>query len=62
MVGFLKINFNEATFKDIDKAGIWVMIQDSHGQAIAPLLEQTSLSFSSNIVETVAATRAISFA
>ena len=62
MVGFLKINFDEATFKDIDKAGIWVMIRDSHGQAIAPLLEQTSLSFSSDIVETVAATRAISFA
>ena len=38
------------------------MIRDSHGQAIAPLLEQTSLSFSSDIVETVAATRAISFA
>jgi len=38
-VGFLKINFDEATFKDIDKAGIWVMIRDSHGQAIAPLLE-----------------------
>ena len=62
MVGFLKINFDEATFKDIDKAGIWVMIRDSHGQAIASLLEQTSLTFSSDIVETVAATRAISFA
>ena len=55
IVGFLKINFDEATFKDIDKAGIWAVIRDSHGLAIASISEQTSLSFSLDIVEIVAA-------
>ena len=58
----LKVNFDEAIFKDISKAGIGVVIQDNQGQAIASLLEQIPLPFSSDVVEAQAAARAIAFA
>ena len=51
-----------ATFIDIDKAGLDVIICNDHGQAIASLSEQIQLPFSSDLVEALAAVRAISFA
>ena len=44
------------------KAGLGVVIWDCRGQALASLSEQASLPFSLEIVEAMAAARAISFA
>ena len=44
------------------KVGLGVIIRDSRGQALASLSEQASLRFSPEIVEAMAAARAISFA
>ena len=44
------------------KAGSGVIIRDSRGQALASLSEQALLPFSPEIVEAMAAARAISFA
>ena len=58
----LKINFDGALFKDINKVGLGVIIRDNHGQVLASLSEQIQLPCSSNLVEAIAAARAISFA
>ncbi|XP_065620311.1 uncharacterized protein LOC136063608 [Quercus suber] len=58
----LKINFDGALFKDINKAGLGVVIRNDHGQVIASLSEQIQMPFSSDLVEALAAARAISFA
>ncbi|XP_023908714.1 uncharacterized protein LOC112020383 [Quercus suber] len=58
----LKVNFDEATFKDIGKAGLGVVIRNGHGQVLASLSEQIHLPFSSDMVEALAAARATSFA
>ena len=60
--GYLKINFDGATFKDINKAGLGVVIRDGFGQVLASLLEQIQLPFSLNLVEAMAVARALSFA
>ena len=59
--GSIKVIFDGALFKDIRKARIKVIVRDSNGQAIASLSEQTSLPFSLEIAEAMAATRALSF-
>ena len=46
-----KINFDEAVFKDIGKAGVGVVVRNSDGQALASLSEQKSLQFSLDIVK-----------
>ena len=60
--GEIKVNFDGAQFKDLGKAGLGVIIWDSRGQALASLSEQSHLPFSLEIVEVMAAARAISFA
>ena len=35
----LKINFDGALFKDINKAGLGVVVRNDHGQVLASLLE-----------------------
>ena len=60
-VGTIKVNFDGAIFKDIRKAGIRVIVRDSNGQAIASMSEQTSIPFSPEIAEAMAAAREISF-
>ena len=57
-----KLNFDEAIFPELGKAGLGVVINDSQGIVIASLLEQAPLPFSSNIVEAMAAARALVFA
>lgn len=59
---FWKVNFDGATFKDIGKVGLGVVIRDNQGQTIAALSEQIPLPFSSDVVEALAVARAISFA
>ncbi|XP_075636769.1 uncharacterized protein LOC142609006 [Castanea sativa] len=58
----LKVNFDGATFRDIGRVGIGVVIRDSAGQAIASLSEQVHLPHSFDIVKALAIARAISFA
>ncbi|XP_050290257.1 uncharacterized protein LOC126728490 [Quercus robur] len=58
----LKINFDGALFRDINKAGLGVVIRNENGQVLASLLEQIQLPFSSDLVEAIAAARAIMFA
>ena len=48
---YLKVNFDGATFKDIGRAGLSVVMRDNHGQVIASLSDQVNLLFSSNMVE-----------
>ena len=57
----MKINFYGATFNDINKAGLGVVIQDGFGQVLASLSEQIQLPFSSDLVEAMATARALSF-
>ena len=57
-----KVNFDGATFKEISMAGLGVMIRNSLGQLIASLSELVNLPYSSDIVEAMAAARAIYFA
>ena len=59
---YLKLNFDGAIFPELGKAGLGVVVHDSHGNAIASLSEQASLPFSPVIVEAMAAARAITFA
>ena len=57
-----KANFDGATFKEIHKAALGVIIQNSLGQPIASLSELVNLPYSSDIVEAMAVSRAIYFA
>ena len=59
--GCVKINFDRATFKDINKASLGIVIRDGFGQVLASLLEQIQLPYSSDLVEAMAAARAIYF-
>ena len=56
------MNFDGATFKEIHKAGLGIVIRNSLGQPIASLSKLVNLPYSSDIVEAMAATRAIYFA
>ena len=58
----VKLNFDCAIFPELGKAGLGVVVPDSHGKAIASLSEQAPLPFSPVIVEAMAAARAITFA
>ena len=58
----LKVNFDGATFKDIGKAGLGAVIRNSSGQVLASISKQVPLLHTSDIVEALAAARAISFA
>ena len=60
--GEIKVNFDGAQFRDLGKAGLGVIIRNSRGHALASLSEQAPLPFSPDIVEAMAAARAISFA
>ena len=51
----LKVNFNDATFKDIRKVGLGVVIRNSFGQVLASLFEQVPLPHTLNIVEALVA-------
>ena len=58
----MKINFDGATFNDIKKASLGVVIWDDFGHVLASLSEQIQLLFSSDLVEAMAVARALSFA
>ena len=58
----MKINFDGTTFKDINNAGLGIVIRDGSGQVLASLLEQIHLPYSSDLVEAMTMARAIYFA
>ncbi|KAK9989426.1 hypothetical protein SO802_029665 [Lithocarpus litseifolius] len=57
-----KVYFDGATFPELGKAGLGVVVQNWEGNVMASLSEQAPLPFSPDIVEAMAAARAISFA
>ena len=58
----LKVNFDGATFKDIGRAGLGVVVCDNQGQALASLSERVPFPFSLDLVNALVAVRVISFA
>ena len=60
--GFYKINFDGAVFGDQVSAGIGVVIRDWEGQIIAALSQKVRFPGFVDLVEALAACRAISFA
>ncbi|XP_075659258.1 uncharacterized protein LOC142629163 [Castanea sativa] len=58
----LKLNFDGAVFPELGKAGLGVVVHDCQGNVIASLSEQVPLQFSPDIVESMAAARAMTFA
>ena len=58
----LKINFDGAIFRETEEAGLGVVVQDSHGQVLASLVEKIKLPSCSDEVEALAAVRAITLA
>ena len=56
----LRVNFDGATFRDIVKAGLGVLICYGQGHVLASLSQQIPLPQSSDVVEALAAARAIS--
>ena len=58
----LKINFDSAVFKETEEVGLGVIVRDSHGKVLASLTEKIKLPSSSDEVEALAASRAITLA
>ena len=56
-----KINFDSTVFKDEDRAGIGVIIQDSQGMVIASLSQNIPLPYSIVELEAIAASGALEF-
>ena len=59
--GSVKTNYDGAKFRESDKAGIGVVIRDSKGQVLAALSEQLVKPPSMEILELLAARRAVKF-
>jgi ribonuclease HI len=57
-----KVNYDGATFRNSDEAGLGVVIQDNTGQALATLSQKIKYPFSIEATEALAARRAVQFA
>ena len=57
-----KINYDAAIFEHEGKSGIGVIIRDSHGAAIASLLQLIPCAYQAADMEAIAANRALEFA
>lgn len=60
-VGLLKTNYDEVMFRESDKAGIGVVIRNSKGKVLAALSEKILKPPTVEILELLAARRAMSF-
>ena len=60
--GVYKINFDRAIFKSMARAGLGVVVRDEEGMVIAALSQNIKLPSSVDLVEALAARRAILFA
>ena len=58
----LKVNFDGALFKDINAAGVGVIVRDHRGLVLASWAENVCLTLTSDDVEVMAAAKAITFA
>ena len=58
----VKVNFDGAMFKDIDEAGIEVVIRNAHGEVMASLAEKIQKPTSVIALELLATRRAAPFA
>ena len=58
----MKINFDGAWFRESDKASLGVVIQNGEGQVLAALFEQIVKPPTVEILELLAARRAVTFA
>ena len=58
----VKINFDGAWFRESDKAGLGVVIRNGEGQVLAALSEQIVKPPTVEILELLAARRAVTFA
>ncbi|GMY05131.1 putative ribonuclease h protein [Fagus crenata] len=61
-LGLYKTNFDGAVFQDTQEAGIGVIIRDSNGLIIASLAQKIPYPGSVELVEALAARRAVTFA
>lgn len=57
-----KVNFDGAVFREIQRAGLGVIVRDSEGRVCASMEESLHLPFSIAAVEVLAAKKAIQFA
>ena len=57
----LKMNYDGAVFKDSNKAGLGVVIQYDKGEVMATLAEKILLPTSVELLESLAARRAVLF-
>ncbi|XP_065635520.1 uncharacterized protein LOC136070080 [Quercus suber] len=60
--GLLKINFDGASFRAVNKSGIGVVIRNGQGMVLASLSEKLPRAYSPEEVETLVAARAFVFA
>ena len=60
--GFYKINFDGVIFESTARAGLGVVVRDEEGMVIAALSQNIKLPSSVDLVEALAAQRAILFA
>ena len=58
----MKINFDGAWFRELDKAGLGVVIRNGEGQVLAALSEQIVKPPTVEILELLAARSAVTFA
>ena len=58
----LKVNFDGVVFREIEEAGLGVVVRDSHGKVLVALAEKIKLPSSSDEVEALAVVRAITLA
>ncbi|KAL0003645.1 hypothetical protein SO802_011206 [Lithocarpus litseifolius] len=61
-VSSIKVNFDGALFRDINAAGLGVIVSDHRGRVIASVSEKVCIPQSSGEVKALAAVKAISFA
>ena len=55
----LKVNFDGATFANVNKSGIGVVVRNSNGLVIASLVQQVPQSYKAVDIEALAAARAL---
>ncbi|XP_028074522.1 uncharacterized protein LOC114276883 [Camellia sinensis] len=60
-VGVVKINFDAATFADLEAVGVGVIVRESHGKVIAAMSERLPHWVDADCAEALAAASAIAF-
>ncbi|CAL5418883.1 unnamed protein product [Camellia sinensis] len=60
--GFVKVNFDGATFKTQQLCGVGVLIRDQRGEPVAALSEQIPTWMEADCIEAIAAVKALEFA